>query len=87
MRLPRVLSLLVAVACGGRAEQGAPAADGGVDPVDVLHTTITLERTACFGTCPIYAPTVLDTLEQRIDEVAGAAEWVNCATPDGVCQE
>ena len=54
MRASGILSLLTAVACGGRAEQSAPA-DRVVAPVDLLHTTITLARMACLGPCPIYS--------------------------------
>lgn len=45
-----VISLALAAACGGK---GSPP-----QPRDISDVVITLERTPCFGSCPIYKVTI-----------------------------
>jgi len=45
---------LIALVCGVACTHAGPPSNGGYPPPDRHEPLATLERTACFGTCPVY---------------------------------
>jgi uncharacterized protein DUF6438 len=52
-------AVLLLAACVKREAVPAPAGSAQAEPG--VHPTITLERTACFGSCPVYRVSVTDS--------------------------
>lgn len=63
MNIPQVLvltALLLAngISCNGSKKSGSSELDARLKAVDYDSVLITLERTACFGACPVYTVTI-----------------------------
>ena len=95
--IPLLLALaVVAVACSGH--QGAEGADSAATPApvalaDSAAPVATLERTPCFGTCPVYEVSVLrnGTVrflgKQHVKQQGSAAASVSPGAVDSLAAE